>query len=144
MAAPLAWAEHAAEGLAVTNNEETTDTASRGPWRAPGEMIRRDGFTWELTLPEHQELYNLIYSHPPGRRRACMQELMLRGLRAQQGGAPSPSPFVAPLAPVLPPKARPAPAVRPPLVPAPLVPTPAEPKPSSGKLKVGAVKGFKA
>lgn len=123
----------------MTNNEKMPGTAGRSPRRSPGEMIRRDGFTWELTLPSHQELYNLLYSQPPGRRRAFMQELMLKGLQGHQSGSVvAQAPVVAP-APVLPPIARPAAAAR-----APIVPAMAQPETTPGKVKLGAVKGFKA
>ncbi|MFG1270558.1 hypothetical protein V5F40_21650 [Xanthobacter sp. DSM 14520] len=96
-----------------------------------------------MTEPHKVDLYNFIYSHPPGRRRALMQELMLKGFLVQQGAAAvlvPPPPLDA--GPQVPPQVRPAHAVAsPPVVPKPK-PEPA--KGGSGKLKLGAVKGFKA
>jgi len=138
MAAPFPRTERAAEGLAVTNKEELPEAAGRSPRQ--GEMVKRDGFTWPLALAGYRDLYDHLYTHqPPGRRRAVMQELMLRGLQAQTGGALSPPPVVTSQASVMPPKARPTPAVRPP---SDLPPT--SPAPAGGKVKLGAVRGFKA
>lgn len=121
----------------MTNNEELPEAGGQSPRQ--GEMVKRDGFTWPLAVPGYRDLFNHLYSQPPGRRRAVMQELMLKGLQAQTGGALSAPPFVASQAPVIPPKARPAPAVRPR---SDLPPT--TPAPAPGKVKLGAVRGFKA
>lgn len=121
----------------MTNKEELPEAAGRS--QRQDEMVKRDGFTWPLALPGYRDLYNHLYSQPPGRRRAVMQELMLKGLQAQTGGAHLAPSFVTSQASVIPPKTRPAPAVRPPSSPPPTAPAPA-----SGKVKLGAVRGFKA